>query len=88
MSNKPDDEYSQELHAEDLYNLLEALHVNKIHLVGLSSGGMIAQHFTINYPEFLNKLVLVDTCSYIYDLLSLMIDIWIRASELGENDFR
>ena len=88
MSDKPDDDYSQQMHAEDLYSLLEALNINKIHLVGLSNGGMIAQHFALSYPERLISLVLVDTCSYLDKLLLLMIDTWIKATEIGGNEFR
>ena len=88
MSDKPEDDYSQQMHAEDLYSLLEALDINKIHLVGLSNGGMIAQHFALRYPERLISLVLVDTCSYVDKLLLLMIDTWIKATEIGGNEFR
>jgi len=88
MSDKPDDQYSQELHTEDLHNLLEALNINKIHLVGLSNGGMIAQHFALKYPDRLTSLVLVDTCSYVDKLLLLMIDTWVQATEIGGNEFR
>lgn len=88
MSDKPDDDYSQQMHAEDLYNLLEVLNINKIHLVGLSNGGMIAQHFALRYPDKLTSLVLVDTCSYVDKLLQLMVDTWIKATEIGGNEFR
>jgi len=72
----------------DLCNLLEALIINKIHLVGLSNGGMIAQHFALRYPYKLTSLVLVDTCSYVDKLLQLMVDTWIKATEIGGNEFR
>jgi len=88
MSDKPDDDYSQQMHAEDLNNLLEVLNINKIHLVGLSNGGMIAQHFALRYPDKLTSLVLVDTCSYVDKLLQLMVDTWIKATEIGGNEFR
>jgi 3-oxoadipate enol-lactonase len=88
MSDKPDEQYSQQMHADDLNNLLEALNVRKIHLVGLSNGGMIAQHFALGYPNKLISLVLVDTSSYVDKLLLLMIDTWIKATEIGGNEFR
>lgn len=88
LSDKPDEPYSQRMHADDLKNLLDALGVDKIHLVGLSNGGMIAQHFALNFPDNLRSLVLVDTCCYVDRLLELMIDTWIKATEIGGNEFR
>ncbi len=88
LSDKPKEPYTQSMHADDLINLLDVLDVSKIHLIGLSNGGMIAQHFAINYPDRLHSLVLVDTCCYVDKLLQLMIDTWIKATEIGGNEFR
>lgn len=87
-SDKPDAEYSQEMHAEDLYNLLRELNIQRAHIVGLSNGGMIAQHFALLYPEMAGALVLVDTCSHIDTLLELMIKSWIKATEAGGSGLR
>lgn len=87
-SDKPVEEYSQEIHAEDLYQLLRALDIDIAHIVGLSNGGMIAQHFALRYPEMTDALVLVDTCSFVGKLLELTVRSWIRATEAGGNDLR
>jgi len=87
-SDKPEKEYFQEIHAEDLSLLLEKLDISKAHIIGLSNGGMIAQHFTLKYPEKTGALVLVDTCSYVDKLLELTIHSWIKATEAGGNDLR
>lgn len=87
-SDKPDTEYSQEQHAEDLAGLLGKLEIPKAHIVGLSNGGMIAQHFALRYPEKTGALVLVDTCSYVDTLLNLIITSWIRAAEAGGSGLR
>jgi pimeloyl-ACP methyl ester carboxylesterase len=39
------------LHADDLYRLLQALHIPKAHLVGLSLGGFVAVDFMALHPE-------------------------------------
>jgi pimeloyl-ACP methyl ester carboxylesterase len=39
------------LHANDLYRLLQALHIPKAHLVGLSLGGFVAVDFMALHPE-------------------------------------
>ena len=87
-SEKPDEEYSQEMHADDLSCLLDKLDVDRAHIVGLSNGGMIAQHFALRYPEKTGALVLVDTSSYIGKLLELTIQSWIKATEAGGNELR
>jgi 3-oxoadipate enol-lactonase len=87
-SDKPDMEYSQPMHAEDLKNLMDKLDIQKAHVVGLSNGGMIAQHFALNFPEKVGALVLVDTCSYIDTLLDSIITLWIKATEIGGSEFR
>lgn len=88
LSDKPDTPYSQEMHAEDLRNLLQKLDIPRTHIVGLSNGGMIAQHFALLYPEKVGALVLVDTCSHVDKLLELTIKSWIRAAEEGGSDLR
>lgn len=88
QSDKPDMEYTPEIHAEDLKRLLDKLSIDKAHIVGLSNGGMIAQHFAVNYPQRLGALVLVDTCSYIGTLLELIIKTWIKATEVGGSELR
>ncbi|MBA3784687.1 MAG: alpha/beta hydrolase [Acidobacteria bacterium] len=45
-------------HVEDLYALLKFLKVEKVSLVGLSLGGIIAADFTLEYPETVEALVL------------------------------
>ncbi|MGH7807429.1 MAG: alpha/beta fold hydrolase, partial [Thermodesulfobacteriota bacterium] len=41
QSDKPDMDYSQEMHADDLKELLYKLGIQKAHIIGLSNGGMI-----------------------------------------------
>ena len=44
-----------------LFALLEFLGLDRIILVGLSMGGVIAQRFAADHPEFLTRLVLMNT---------------------------
>ncbi|MHA2225978.1 MAG: alpha/beta fold hydrolase [Candidatus Hodarchaeales archaeon] len=57
--------YSVELYADDLFNLLNELNVNKPIICGLSLGGMIAQVFASKHPERLAALILADTAATI-----------------------
>jgi pimeloyl-ACP methyl ester carboxylesterase len=45
------------LHANDLYRLLQSLHIAKAHLVGLSLGGFVAVDFMALHPEATRSVV-------------------------------
>ena len=47
--------------ADDLVGLMNALGIERAHMLGLSMGAMIAQEFAIRYPKKLEKLVLTGT---------------------------
>ena len=51
--------------ADDLLGLLDALAVEKAHVVGLSLGGMTAQAFAVRYPHRLTSLVLMATSAHL-----------------------
>lgn len=53
--------YSFDMALKDLLGLLNVLNVERTHFVGLSMGGMIAQHFALALPERLDRLVLAST---------------------------
>src|SRR3972149_433032 len=88
QSDKPDMDYSHEMHANDLKNLMDELGIKKAHIVGISNGGMIAQHFTLRYPEKIAGVFIDYTCSFIDSILELIIKTWIKATEIGGSEFR
>ncbi len=47
--------------SEDLKLFCDALGLKEFHLMGWSTGGCIAMQFTANHPEYVNKLVLIDS---------------------------
>ncbi len=53
-------EHSYELMKEDLANFFEKQNVDKATVVGHSMGGKTAMYFATEYPEKVNKLVVVD----------------------------
>ena len=57
-----DQEYSIRLFADDAAGLMEAMRIRRAHVLGFCMGGMIAQELALNYPEKVEKLVLVSTC--------------------------
>jgi len=63
-SDVPEGAYTLEQLVTDAIELLDALAIAKVHFVGLSMGGMIAQGFALSCPERLERLVLCDTSAY------------------------
>ena len=47
--------------SNQLVEILEHLHINKINLIGFSLGSLIALDFTSNYEDKINKLILIGT---------------------------
>ncbi|MTI46471.1 alpha/beta fold hydrolase [Sporosalibacterium faouarense] len=60
-TDMPDTEYTIEIFADDLAELLIALDIKHSHILGFSMGGYIAQYFAIKYPDMIDKLILCST---------------------------
>ena len=59
-SSVPASGYTTADHATDLRNLLDHLGIRKAYLMGHSFGADISLHFTILYPEYVDRLMLVE----------------------------
>ena len=60
-SDRPEVEYTPELMLAQLEELLEASEISqKIHLVSLSLGAMVAVDFTVKHPDRVKSLVFID----------------------------
>lgn len=71
--------------ANDLAKAMEYLNIDNAHVIGVSQGGMIAQYFAINYPEKVEKLVLVVTTARKNRIMEKCVDKWIRYA--NDKDF-
>lgn len=63
-SGCPPGEYDVPALADDLVRLMDELGIERASVVGLSMGGMMAQHLAAGHPDRLDKLVLADTTSH------------------------
>ena len=71
--------------ARDLAEAMEKLGIAKAHIFGVSMGGMIAQHFAIDYAEKVEKLILVVTSSKPNEILKESIDEWVSYAKKGDH---
>ncbi|MFW9818960.1 MAG: alpha/beta fold hydrolase [Candidatus Thorarchaeota archaeon] len=60
-TDKPEINYSIKIFAEDTIGLMDALNIEKAHILGFSIGGFIAQEIALSYPDRVEKLVLCAT---------------------------
>ncbi|MFX1298120.1 MAG: alpha/beta fold hydrolase [Promethearchaeota archaeon] len=64
-SSRPNYPYTMDMYLTDIKELLKHLNIKeKIHLCGLSMGGMIALNFILKYPDIVKTLILCATTSY------------------------
>jgi len=81
QSSLEPNKYSFEQHADDFYQLLEELGIDKTHVVGVSYGAEVAMQFALQYPQKVSSLVLGTAVSEIRPLLKAKIESWIMAAE-------
>ena len=62
-SDKPAGPYSPEMFAKDLAGFFRACGILRAHVAGISMGGMIAQRFALDFPEYVESLTLISTSS-------------------------
>ncbi|MHA2289064.1 MAG: alpha/beta fold hydrolase, partial [Promethearchaeota archaeon] len=60
-TDKPDIEYSIKMMAEDTVELIDALNIDQVNVLGISMGGLIAQQMSLSYPQRIKKLILCST---------------------------
>lgn len=61
QSDRSADSYTIKTLVDDAVRLMDALAIDKAHIVGLSMGGAIAQELAITHPTRVTRLVLVST---------------------------
>lgn len=62
-SERVNESYTMETLANDIKELLNYLEIKKAHILGTSMGGIIAQQFALQHPDYVDKLILVNTVS-------------------------
>ena len=70
--------------AEDQAKAMNALGIANANVMGISQGGMIAQHLAINHPELVKKLVLAVTLAKQNKIIQDVASNWISMAEHGD----
>lgn len=60
-SDKPDCRYSVPLFASDMNFIIEQLQISRLHILGVSMGGFVAQYLAAQWPDRVSSLTLVST---------------------------
>lgn len=82
-SDKPAGPYTPEQHAADLTALLERLELHRVHLVGLSNGGLIATLLAGAEPDKVLSLTVIDSFARVDPLLNAILRSWRVALAAG-----
>jgi pimeloyl-ACP methyl ester carboxylesterase len=67
--------------ADDLAYLLQALGIQKAHIMGASMGGAVAQEFAAKYPERTGRLILLCTYMKADAFVRQLATFWMQAVE-------
>ena len=83
--NKMPEGYSIQDMAEDQAKALKELGIDKVSIMGVSQGGMIAQAFAIDYPEMVEKLIVVVSAPRANELIQENVRAWIELALQGNH---
>ena len=71
--------------ADDQAEAIRQLGLEKVSVLGVSQGGMIAQYLAIDHPELIEKLVLAVTSPNASDPAKERLDKWMSLAESGDH---
>ena len=70
--------------ARDQAKAMDALGIGKAHVLGVSMGGMIAQHLAADFPEKVGKLILAVTAARPNPILTSAVEEWVELAEKND----
>lgn len=78
------EDFSTKDMAADVALFMERMGIEKASVLGVSMGGMIAQHFAADYPEKTEKLILAVTAPKGNEIMESCISEWTEQAKNGE----
>ena len=89
QSDKPEEgPYTPEQHAQDLKELLDALNLTNVALLGVSNGACIALQFAVRWPERVSALVLANGYGRADTAMKVKLTSWLNGMEAGGGPLR
>lgn len=82
--NNLPEKFSTEDMAADLKTAVDILGISKASVVGVSQGGMIAEHFAADYPDRVERLVLTVTLAEQNNTVRAVIGNWLEMARRGD----
>ena len=70
--------YSTKDMAQDQKEAMDILGLKSVDLIGVSMGGMIAQHFAADYPTYIKKLSIIVSAAKANPILAESIEEWLK----------
>ena len=71
--------------ARDLAEAMEALGISRADVLGVSMGGMIAQHLAADHPEKVGRLILTVTAPRREPVLEETLELWLDLARKGDH---
>ncbi len=78
------EDFSTKDMAGDIALFMERMGIEKASVLGVSMGGMIAQHFAADFPEKTEKLILAVTAPKGNEIMESCISEWMEQAKNGE----
>jgi 3-oxoadipate enol-lactonase len=70
-------------HAGDVASLIRSCVKEKVAVIGLSYGSLVAQHLAVNHPQLVSRLVLLSTFAHKTPYYEAIENAWWQALEKG-----
>jgi 2-hydroxy-6-oxonona-2,4-dienedioate hydrolase len=83
LTDKPAVAYSFRAQVDHLAGLLDTLAIDRVHIIGQSIGAYLAARFACDYPQRVNRLVIVGS-----NTVSMMMGLDVGAEEWTEDTLR
>lgn len=92
MSGWVEEGYSLKEMSDDLFAMMDALHLSKVHLVGYSFGGLIALYAAMHQPQRIKTLSILDSPAideswnnYEQEYMDQQLDEYVDSTQLRPN---
>jgi pimeloyl-ACP methyl ester carboxylesterase len=84
QSSRMQEQYGSDIHVGDVVSLLDELNIPKVHMMGLSYGGMVALLFALKHQKRIKSFCLFNTPNIVSNHLLEIGKAWETAAELND----